>query len=836
MKRPALIIRLVVIMLFITNLQYTKAQHSFQGVVTDAGTGQPVEMATVQLLKGGSEDIINYTFTDSKGAFSFSSRQAFDSYRVMVSLLGYKPFTAPIYPEGQLHIRLEEQAISLREVEIRPGRVWGRQDTINYDVTQFLTSRDESIKDVIKKLPGLDVDDLGRISYNGKNITNFYVEGMDLTSGRYSQITNNLDAKAVETVQLLENHQPIRILQDKIKTDDIALNLKLKPEFRDKWMLTLQGGAGASPFLWEGSANAMQLSRKSQSAYTYKGDNTGKDVTDEQFRFFENRQGRLREPEAPSFLSQPSIMAPLKKERLLFNDVHSLSGNRLYRLNETAMLRINAGYTHDVRRQERGSETTYFQTADSVSIAEQNNSRIRTEEAEVSLNFENNTPDYFMDNRFKATGNWGKSTSLFTGNNPASQQIKTTGIGLRNDFRNIWNPAGYTLEARSVIRYNHMPSQLIINNDNERYRLNDLYTDNSLSYIRKKGLLNHQYSGGVTGQVNNIRNGFSLYAIPSWQLNRLTWYATLSLPAVWTHFPGGDFSRATVNPSASFNYKPGYAWRFSLQGSYREQYGDVLNFLTTPYQADYRHTVRNNGILPVQRLQNYSVYGEYKKTVQEFFASLSISHSRNWSNRIFEQLLEGNQVILASQQLSNTGDSWSLQGSISKGFYDLGMKASLGYQFSRSRGEQLSRGERLPFTASYMQYEPKISWSPSKYIEASYQSTIRYGGSTIGKDTRLTPLWNAVQKANVSYELFPFEVNASVGHYYNDVSSTQSVHAFFADISLRLKQGNWQFEALATNLFNKQQYRYTEYTSLQSYTSWINIRGREFLLSAKYRF
>jgi hypothetical protein len=71
---------------------------------------------------------------------------------------------------------------------------------------QFLTSKDETIKDVIKKLPGIDVDDLGVISYNGKNIRNFYVEGMDLTSGRYNQITDNLDAKAVESIQLLENH------------------------------------------------------------------------------------------------------------------------------------------------------------------------------------------------------------------------------------------------------------------------------------------------------------------------------------------------------------------------------------------------------------------------------------------------------------------------------------------------------------------------------------------------------------------------------------------------------------------------------------------------------
>jgi hypothetical protein len=836
MKHAGFFFRAMMVALLLMNAHEGSGQHRFQGVVTDAATGLPVEAATVLLLKGAGEALVSYTFTDAKGLFTLPGVQAADSMQIAVSLLGYKAWKEAALPGKPLSVCLEEQAFRLREVEIRPGRVWGQRDTIRYDVTQFLTARDETIRDVIKKLPGIDVDDLGQISYNGKSIRHFYVEGMDLTSGRYSQITNNLDAKAVESIQLLENHQPIRILQDKIKTDDMALNLTLKPAFRDKWMLTLRGAAGLPPFLWEASANAMQLSRKSQSAYLYKGDNTGKDVTDEQRRFFDNRQGKLPEPEAPAFLSQPSIMAPLKKERLLFNDVHTLSANRLYKLTETALLRLNAGYTHDTRRQERGSETIYFRPADSVSVAEQTSSLIRTRQGEVSIHFENNTPDYFMDNRLKATATQGRSLSLQTGNHPATQRIHTDDIGLRNDFRNLWNPAGYTLEARSLIRYTHSPARLTVNDRQMRYPLNQLYADHSFSVIRKKGAVHHHYSGGIAGQVSNIKNSLSLYALPSWQLNHPGGYATLSLPLIWTSFPGGDLSRIAANPSVSYNYKPGYAWRFSLYAGYREQYGDILNLRAAPYQTDYRHTVWNTGKLPIQRLQNYSAYAEYKRTVREFFTSLSLSHTRTWSDHIYEPLIEAGQLTLASRHLPNKGDSWSLQGAISKGFYNLRMKASLGYHLSRSQGEQLSQGERLPFTAASMQYEPKISWSPSSHIEASYQSTIRYGGSTIGHDTRLAPLWNMVQKATVSYDLFPFGIDLSAEHYYNDISPNKPVSVFFADLSFRLKHGDWQFEASATNLFDQQQYRYTEYTSLQSYTSRIFIRGRELLIAARYRF
>ena len=125
---------------------------------------------------------------------------------------------------------MEPQVFSLKEVEIHPGRVWGRQDTINYDVTRFLSPKDQAIKDVLRKLPGIDIDDLGKISYNGKEIRNFYVEGLDLTNGKYKQISENLRADAVQNIQVMENHQPIRVLQRKIKTEDVALNLKLRPE------------------------------------------------------------------------------------------------------------------------------------------------------------------------------------------------------------------------------------------------------------------------------------------------------------------------------------------------------------------------------------------------------------------------------------------------------------------------------------------------------------------------------------------------------------------------------------------------------------------------------
>ena len=546
-------------------------------------------------------------------------------------------------------------------------------------------------------------------------------------------------------------------------------------------MGTLEGGMGASPLLWEGMGNAIQISRKSQSAYIYKGNNRGDDVTDEQNILTQIGAEGKTGPSIPSFLSQPSFSAPLKKERLLFNNVHSLSGNRVYKLNETTQLRLNANYLHDLTQQERG-------------------------------------------------------TSRISGASSVNQRIQTPDMGVRNYLQNIWIRDKYTLELRSLLRYHNLPARILIDRDKQALNLQQLYLDHSLAFLRKKGSLTRQYTAGITGDLNSIRNGTNLYFKPNYQCNLYKWNLAFNLPLVWTTFPAAGFSRLAVNPFLYINYKFNYAWRFSFHANYHENYGNITDLYPDAYRTDYRNYRMNNGIMPVNRTHSYSLYGEYKNTVREFFATLSLNHNRGCSDRIFEQQIRDGQVTLVSHRLSNHSSGWTAKGTLSKGFYDYGLKTSLTYLLGRSEAEQLSAGERLPYRYDFMQYEPKITWTPARSFSASYQATIHLGRSKIGTGTRLDPLLDVVQKLQLSYELFPVEINLSADHYHNDVSRDKAVNTFFADLSFRWKTGSWQFVAEATNLFNKKQYSYTQYSATESYTSWIDIRPREFMASARYKF
>lgn len=831
--------------LFVFFAQPLHAQVTYRGIAIDSETREPVELATVKLTQGSGERLINYALTNSKGAFAVTADRRTDSLYISISALGYKTLTQPANAAGEMRFELSPATISLREVVIRPGRVSSRNDTINYSLADFISLKDESVKDVIKKLPGIDVDDSGKISYNGKDITNFYVEGMDLAGGRYNQLSNNLQAKAVDAVQVLENHQPVRMLKDKISVEDVAINLKLKPEFRDKWMFNFRAGSGyaadnpGSDMLWEADVNAMQLSRKSQSSYVYKTNNTGHDIAAENRVLTANPSGRMQEPAVSSFLGQPSLQAPLKQERLLFNDMHTLSANRMYKLGETTQLRLNAGYVHDLRRQLRGSETAYYQPEDTLRVDEQTHTRIRSDQAEISLNLENNADTHYLTNKFEASGLWEQGTSRFSGEQPFTQQIRTSNIALKNELRNLWNKGSHTLELGSLLRYNHLPSTLDAGSivKGQRLTLNRFYTDNYFSFLRKRGYLTQRYTAGITAQASNVQDQYGAYLTPLWQLNTEKWWGTLSLPVTWMAFAGKSSWRLAINPMMNIRYKLNYAWTFMLSGNYRESYGDATGFHTGSYYTDYRHITRNTGEPVVNRNQSYSLYGEYKNTIREFFTTLSLSHYRNHSNRTYEQLIEGQNIITTTfRPQSCESSGWTLKGTISKGVFDWRMKTSLSYTFGRSKSEMISQGERTPYQSSYMLYEPKLTWNPVRRMEVDYQSSFRYGGSRIGNSAKLTPLWNIVQKLALSYNFPIVELELSADHYYNDVSKEKRVNAFLMDASLRWRSGRWQVQLSASNLLDKRQYGYTQYASTQSYTSWVGIRGREFLGVVGYRW
>ncbi len=265
-----------ILFLYTFSLGVTWGQSQISGRVLDAATRKPVDAATVTLHPKGSTSILSYTMTAADGTFTLKRASMPDSVTVSVRAMTIESQSKTVKSSVNfVEFLVKENVTELKEVIIQAPKIRQLGDTIHYDVASFLDETDRSIGDVLKKLPGVQVLSSGQILYQNKAISKFYVEGLDLLKGKYGIATQNIEAKNVASVQVLENHQPIKALKDMEIPEEAAINLKLKQSALGAFFATAQAGAGLPSVLLSNELVGMRFTRSQQNMAVYKGDNTG---------------------------------------------------------------------------------------------------------------------------------------------------------------------------------------------------------------------------------------------------------------------------------------------------------------------------------------------------------------------------------------------------------------------------------------------------------------------------------------------------------------------------------------------------------------------------------
>ena len=237
MKRPVLLILCWLLALHLASAQSVITGH----VRTDRGAA--VEYARVLALAPTDSAILAYAFTDATGSYRLSVRSPHTQLILSAASMEIERTDKRVPNASQTcDFVVKESRIILKEVQVKARKIWGQSDTINYSVGSFIGKNDVVIADVLRKLPGIEVSLEGLIKYQGKPINKFYIEGMDALQGRYGIATNNISAKDVATVQVLENHQPVKALEKSRPSDQAAINLKLKDEVKGTFSMTAQLG------------------------------------------------------------------------------------------------------------------------------------------------------------------------------------------------------------------------------------------------------------------------------------------------------------------------------------------------------------------------------------------------------------------------------------------------------------------------------------------------------------------------------------------------------------------------------------------------------------------
>lgn len=400
------------LMLFFSALTF--AQKTVSGKITDED-GVAIPSASVTIEEPGKDAILAYAITNSKGEYKITFTSPESNVDLKVKAFNQKSVTKQISNTDQtLSFKLESEATEIKEVKLKTRMITARGDTISYDLKAFDSKNDRTLADVMKKIPGVEVNADGTILYQGNAINKFYVNGKDLMEGGYGTINNSLPKDAVQKVEVLENHQPVKILQDKVPSDQAAINIKLK----NSVTMTGRGEVGTGfgdPWLWNVKLTPMFFGQKSQWVVNYKTNNTGEQVENEGniLAFGSSWEGRRVNAAQNDWLNVENAEVPnLPVKRYLMNSVHYLSANYLTNIDKKKEweLKANANYTNNAVERESTSSTTDFQQGTQYGTKFLN--KFYTDKAKGELIFTKNAKKGFFKNTTTFSQFWNADRAM----------------------------------------------------------------------------------------------------------------------------------------------------------------------------------------------------------------------------------------------------------------------------------------------------------------------------------------------------------------------------------------------------------------------------------------
>ena len=262
--------RLITLILFISAICVARvsAQNiEISGNLIEADTGEEVPFATVMLLNESDSTLLEYAISGSDGHFVFKNVKNRD-YLLKISHITYTPYQKHIKKTDGKSLNLGNLKLSpiaevLMEVVVHEAQapLLFKGDTVEYNAATFKVAPGSTVEDLLKKLPGIEVDADGGIKSMGKDVSKVYVDGKNFFGDDPKMVTQNIDAEAVSKVQVYnDKSEQEKLTGVKDGTQNKVMNLELKQEYKKGYFGKASVGAGWGdgnfiPWLAKGSFN-----------------------------------------------------------------------------------------------------------------------------------------------------------------------------------------------------------------------------------------------------------------------------------------------------------------------------------------------------------------------------------------------------------------------------------------------------------------------------------------------------------------------------------------------------------------------------------------------------
>ena len=838
-------------------------------------SNNPISGAQITVSEVGSQAISQFETSNTEGEFEILVKSNSPELILKTKHISFRDTVIRFQNKPQIFsIRLQDKVISLDEVLIKfdpPIKQSG--DTIAYKVNEFRSENDSKIKDILKKLPGIEVAENGQILYNNEPINNYYIEGMDLLGDKYNLANDNISSDLIDEVQVLKNHQPIRILEELIPSQSAAINIKLKK--KTVFQNIVGGGVGYTDnLLWNAEITNLIFSKNDQAINTYQSNNVGKDL---------NRQlnsltvEELIEALNVDFMDQEwleirTLNNPLlNSKRWLDNKSHLATTNYLKKLKKQAFVKGNLSFLQNNLVQKGNTLTTYITLNDTITINEDQNNRFRNNAVNLKITVSNNQKNSYLRNSLASQVSWDEEIGrIYFSDSLIDQKLPMQYTKIINKFKWIKPINRRLLTVNSLTGFEYLSNELSIstnafeieNKDSLKKQIQTINNQSIFSYnsvetnfnLGNKTLIMPSVS--TLAKIQSLNSKLANIIDDDLFRNDITWlqikssfsidwifktdYFKLQFTTPFNHY---FFDReAETNNLGIFAFEPTLRLKYEINNNFKvltssrseRGFGSFRTYLPNSVLINYRTLEQFN-----KRFQNNSVLKskvslQYENLFSSLFGSLSYSYSLNVNNLIYsDNYFNTGGVIISTSFDSNNLVKNNVSLRTSKRFNRMWL-ISLGGQYVINSFQREVNGQIIDIENRSKELIIGSNFNPVESIDINLYLKNSFNESFLFSELNQS-ITQLRYKADASYSINGHQINIQ-GEFFNTNPNTVS-NIFFIDFSWKYtfkKQAS--FKITLDNILNQTLYETFTTDGFTILENSFELRPFQIYLIAKFTF
>ncbi|MFB9863998.1 TonB-dependent receptor [Rufibacter immobilis] len=378
--------KLCFLFLFINSFIIQAQNHQIIGSVKDE-QGKPIESANILLLSS-KEEVITYAISKGSGEYSLKFNATIgDSLWLTIRYLGYKEFKHGILLQAdKTSLSIDGILIQKNEdldevVVIESSRpITVNKDTISYNLDFYTDNNEQTVEDVLKKLPGISVADDGTIKYGNKEISRILIDGDNLVDDQYTLLSKNLDSDLLKNVQVLRNHDENPLRKKFGEGDDVAINLSIKEDKKNILFGKLSAGSGTNQRyntksnlgLLKEQFKVLNINDANNNGFQTSPKNTYKNLALQDLWEYNSKKEAFATPVVQNEVNQPGF---LKAEEALPNKSELGSITTSYKWNNNLSIRSLTYFSKDKLFFDNNTYTRFLTEEQPLTYTEQIHAR-----------------------------------------------------------------------------------------------------------------------------------------------------------------------------------------------------------------------------------------------------------------------------------------------------------------------------------------------------------------------------------------------------------------------------------------------------------------------------